>query len=89
MKDEEKHWLTAVIPYRAGVILADFFYSLPCLHVSILRKDNDGNDFKDGNIAWEGGSGVITDFLEREALIQKKFLNRWTESFHGIILSLV
>lgn len=51
--------------------MADFFYSLPCLHVSILRKDNDGNDFKDGNIAWEGGSGVITDFLEREALIQK------------------
>lgn len=33
-----------MIPYRAGVILADFFYSLPCLHVS-----------KDWNIAWEGG----------------------------------
>ena len=55
-----------MIPYRAGVILADFFYSLPCLHVS-----------KDWNIAWEGGggSGVITGFLEREALIQKKVLN--------------
>lgn len=29
-----------------------------------------------GILHGRGGSGVITDFLEREALLQKKFLNR-------------
>ena len=60
---------------RGGYFGVFFLNSLPCLQVSILRKHSDGNDVKDGNIAWKGGSGVITGFLAREALIQKKFLN--------------
>lgn len=39
-----------------------YFDSLPCLQVSILRKHNDGNDVKDGNIAWEGGVGLLRAF---------------------------